>query len=392
VTTTARWGAALALGLGLSAALAGCGRAATPAAAPAAGWVLPPGARVATARTAQRAATYAAVGTVEARTSAQPAAQAGGTVTRVNVNVGARVRAGEVLVELALPEADQGLAAARADVAAADAALAAARQQAAATEAQARLAQATYARFQALRRENSVSPHEFDQAQAAARAAAAQAAGARATVQGAAERAAAARARQQQARIQAGYSAVRAPFAGVVTAKFVQRGDLATPGEPLLALDAAGGWQLAVAVPEGLLGRLRLGEAALVRVDALGAQTLAGRIREIAPSSDPATRAAVVKLALPDAAGLRGGLYGEATLPLAGETAEAALRVPAAAVLRHGELEEMYVLNPAGRAELRLVTLGATGGGEVEVLSGLSAGERFVLNPRILSGDAHASR
>jgi RND family efflux transporter MFP subunit len=385
--------ASAALGAALSGVLAGCGQAAAPPAAPPAGWALPAGARVATAQAATAAAaTYAAVGTVEARTAATLAAQASGTVRVVRVSPGQRVRAGEALVELATPEAAQALAAAQAELAAAGAALQAARQQAQAAAAQARLAQATYARYQALRRENSVSPHEFDQAQAAERSAVATAQAAREAVRGAAARAAAARARRSQAEIQAGYSVVRAPFAAVVTAKLVHPGDLATPGAPLLGLEASGGWQLAVSAPDSVLSGLRLGAAAAVRLDALPGRALSGRIREIAPASDPGARAAVVKLALPDLAGLRSGMYGEAALPLAGAPAAARLRVPATAVLQFGELEEMYVLNPAGRAELRMVTLGAESGGEVEVLSGLNAGERYLLNPGVLAGNAHAQR
>ncbi len=392
MTKTLRLGWTAALGMALSGALAGCGTATQPAAAPAAGWALPAGARVAKEQAETAAATYAAVGTVEARTTATLAAQASGTVRAVRVDVGARVKAGETLVELATPVAEQGLAAARAEVAAAGAALQAAGQQAHAANARARLAQATYERYQTLRRENSVSPHEYEQVQAEARAAAAAAQAAHDAVRGAAERATAARARRAQAEIQAGYSAVGAPFAGVVTAKYVNPGDLAAPGTPLLRLERAGGWQIAVAAPDSVVGRLRLGARAAVRLGAPAGRELAATIREIAPTSDPEARAAVVKLALPDAPGLRSGLYGEAELPLAGAPAAAALRVPAAAVLRFGELEEMYVINAAGRAELRLVTLGTAHGNQVEVLSGLSAGERYLLNPQRLAGDARASR
>ncbi|HUX68635.1 MAG TPA: efflux RND transporter periplasmic adaptor subunit [Terriglobales bacterium] len=370
---------------GLMLAASACAPAAQ-SPAPAAGLPLPPGTPVATAGMTAAAPTYRAVGTVQSRTTAVLAARVSGYVTAVHVKLGDRVRAGQVLVVLATPEAGDQVAQARAGLAAARSQLQAAERQVAAAHAQAQLAASTLRRYQQLQQSDSVSPHEFDQVAAANRSAAADEAAARARQSAAASLVAQAQAALAQARSQAGFATLRAPFAAVVTAKSVAVGDLATPGAPLLSLEAPGQFQLAVSAPDQIVPALRLGLPVEATVASLPGPAFHVRIAEIAPSSDPAARAAIVKVDLPASPGLRSGLYGQVLLPApAGAAPPSALTVPSTAVLQAGELDEMYVLDAGGRAELRLVKTGATAAGQVEILAGLSPGERYAVDAQAVA-------
>jgi len=377
---------------GLALLSAGCG-AAPAALGPAPGLAVPAAAQLATAGAAPSAGGYAAVGTVESRTTVTVSARVAGYVTAVNVATGDRVRAGEVLVTLATPEAAQQVTQARAAVTSATAGLEAAHRQAGAAAAQAALAASTFKRYQQLQQKQAVSPHEFDQVATANQAAAAEQAAARARQQAAASALTEAQSELAQARTRAGYSTLTAPFDGVVTAKPAAVGDLATPGAPLVELAADAGWQLAVSVPNRLLGGLKVGQAVAATLDSLPGPLPGARIREIAPASDPRAHAAIVKVALPAAPGLRAGLYGQVLLPsAAGTPAAPAMTVPETSLVRFGELDELYVVDAGGRAELRLVTVGASASGRAEILSGLNSGERFVVNPAVLAAGPGGNR
>ncbi|MGD0743599.1 MAG: efflux RND transporter periplasmic adaptor subunit [Verrucomicrobiota bacterium] len=170
-----------------------------------------------------------------------------------------------------------------------------------------------------------------------------------------------------------GYTKVAAPFAGVITRKYADVGDLAAPGKPLLEMEDARDLRLETDVPEAVIGRLTLGDKLRVRVSG-ATNELAGVVSEIAPSADPNSRTFLVKLDLPPTSGLRAGQFGRVTVPV-GETS--ALRVPAAAVLQRGEMELVFVvLN--GHAQLRIVKTGKLVGNEVELVSGVDAGEQVV--------------
>jgi RND family efflux transporter MFP subunit len=127
-------------------------------------------------------------------------------------------------------------------------------------------------------------------------------------------------------------------------------------------------------VPEAVVGKLNLGDKLPVRIAALETE-LEGVISEIAPAADPGSRTFLVKLDLPPQPGLRAGQFGRVAMPV-GETA--ALRVPASAVVQRGQMEMVFVVSD-GKAQLRLVKIGKRIGAEVELVSGVSAGEKVVV-------------
>lgn len=184
----------------------------------------------------------------------------------------------------------------------------------------------------------------------------------------------------REAEVMLGYTTVRAPFAGRVSRKIASEGDMAAPGMPLVELEGEGAFQVEAGIPDSLASGLAAD--AVVRVEVPAAQVrFSAPISELAAATDPGARSVTARINLPaDVAGngaLRTGLFARLQVP--GAPARA-LRVPAGAVSLVGQMERVFVANN-GRAELRLVKTGATRDGRVEVLSGLSAGERVVVAP-----------
>ena len=183
-----------------------------------------------------------------------------------------------------------------------------------------------------------------------------------------------ARAEIRTAEIALGDTRIAAPTTGVVVDRRVEPGDLAVPGQLLLLLDDPRAYRLEVEVGESAIGRVRVGQRVPVTLDALG-RTLQGRVAEIIPAADSATRTVTVKLELPADADLRSGLFGRARF-LMGE--RQALTVPLSALVERGQLTGVYVVDPQSVARFRLVTAGERRAGRAEILSGLAAGERVV--------------
>ena len=182
-----------------------------------------------------------------------------------------------------------------------------------------------------------------------------------------------ARAEIRTAEIALGDTRITAPATGVVVDRRVEPGDLAMPGQPLLVLDDPRAYRLEAEVGESVIGRVRVGQRVPVTLDALG-RTLDGRVAEIIPAADPASRTVTVKLELPADADLRSGLFGRARFPM-GE--RQALTVPLSTLVERGQLTGVYVVDPQGVARFRLVTTGERRAGRAEILSGLAAGERI---------------
>lgn len=306
--------------------------------------------------------TVTAVGSVRAAESAQVAAQTSGRVLEVMVHTGDAVRVGETLARI-----DSTLASS--DVARMKATVASARDASAAAAAQAALADSTLQRYKLLRERKSVSPQEYDEVSRHAEAAQAQARAAAAELT-------AAEAAAGSATTMAGYTVVRAPFAGVVTARLADPGSLAAPGVPLVVVDRSGPLQLQVSVDESQIAAVHRGQRLEASLDGESAP-VGATVAEIVPAADTASHSFLVKLALPASSSLRAGIYGSVAIPV-GE--RSAVLIPTASVVHRGSLATAWVVDANGIAALRYLTLGASFGDQVEALSGVSAGERVVLH------------
>lgn len=302
-------------------------------------------------------------GTVHARESAVLSAQVMGRVTSVLVREGDTVQPGQLVVTL---DSVQALS----DVDRSHAAVASSEAEMKAAETDAALAKSTLARYQMLRDRKSVSPQEFDEVERRSESATVR-------VEAAHAHMLAAKSSEAASRESAGYSRLHAPFAGIVTARHVDPGTMATPGMPLLDVDKTGSLQLHIAVDESLLPLLRRGTIVPVTI-AASSQPLNGRITEIVPAADPSSHSFLVKIDLPTTDGLHPGMFGTAGIKTANYSA---LLVPQSAVVNHGSLNSLWILDVNHVASLRYVTVGAKHNAMLEILSGVSSGETFVLSP-----------
>jgi RND family efflux transporter MFP subunit len=341
------------------------------------------GARVKTKVVEARAGTwpliFEAVGTVQAETASTIGAKLLGTVTAVRVQEGDRVRMGDVLVTI--DERQVGAQRQQAEAALAEArqmeqAAGAARDAAAAG---ADLATATYNRYQTLLAQESVSRQEFDDVTARFRQAQASFGQSEDMLKAAVQRVRQAEAALTSARVSAADAAVKAPFDGIVTAKMVDAGDLAAPGRPLLSLEKEGGHRVDIRLPEAYIHAVRPGQTAPIHIGGTLQTPIEGVIDIVAPAADPDSRSVLVKIRLPSRGDLRSGMFARVEI-IVGESQ--LMAIPSSAIVRQGQLTGLFVVAPENTARFRLIRTGRNmGDGMVEVLSGLSDGTRFVVNP-----------
>ncbi len=321
-------------------------------------------ARVVESRRQDVPVTVRASGTIHARESATISPQVSGRIERMLVREGDTVRAGQALVVL-----DAGVLGAAADQA--SAAVKAAQSQQSAARAEANLAASTLERYRQLQAEKSVSAQELDEVSRRAEAA-------NARVEALHAQSEAAQAQEAGARAMLGYTTLRAPFAGVVTARLVDPGSMAAPGVPLLQVDSAGPLQLLATVDESAIGAIHTGMKVQVNVGGAADGGVTGTVAQMAPAADSSSRTFTVKIDLPAAKTLKAGIYGTADFPIG---VRQAVVVPRSGVVQRGSLACAYVLDAQGVAQLRYLTLGRVDVDSVEVLSGIAANERLVDRP-----------
>jgi len=287
------------------------------------------------------ATTFAAEGTVQARHRAEISTRLMARVAEVPAEIGTRIRAGQTLIRLGVED----IAAHRAKAEAAVTAAAAARDEAA------RMA----ARMDTLHAEDAVSRVQRDQARLGRTQAESQLAMAEAAL--------------REVETAAGYARIVAPFDGVVVARSVDPGDLAAPGMPLLVVESTGPREVVLAVSPELAAGLR--DGATVDVTTRDGRRTDGVIRAVAGGADPQTRTVEVRVAVP--ADWPTGVSATALVP---SGSRPAVTIPADAVVRRGQLTGVRVVT-GDAVTLRWIRLGRTVGNQVEVLSGLEAGERI---------------
>lgn len=323
----------------------------------------------------ERPLLYEAVGTVVAGIKTQIGGKLMGTVEEIRVREGDRVKEGDVLVVLDARQVKAELGRAEAGMTEAQKGLAAAlsaREAAAASE---RLALTTHERYVNLKREQSVSKQEFDEVEARYRQSVAALREANARVEAAMARVSQADAGVKTARVGSEDALIRAPHPGVISGKFVAKGDLARPGVQLLTLETTRGFCVDAIVPETYLRFLDPGRKVRVRVPALGDGPQEGTICTLVPGADPSSRSFVLKVNLLSGDPVTSGLFARVEIPI-GVTRQ--ILVPATAVIRNGQLTGLYVVDEKRLVHLRLVRLGKRYGENFEVLSGLRAGEKVV--------------
>ena len=333
---------------------------------------------VAEARVSQQPLIYEAVGTVQARTASTLSSKVMGTVLHIRVKEGDLVKAGEELVVLdsrwittQLRQAEAGLAEARKAETAALAALEAAR-------AHAVQAEKAYERARKLLEGEAATREDFEAAQAAYRSAGAGVSQAEAMVEASRYRVKQARAAVDGARVSRKDTLILSPYDGKVTAKMMDEGDMAAPGAPILALEKTGEYQVDVILPESYIRNVRMGQKVQVGIPSVSDQTFAGTVETIVPQADVKSRTFLLKVKLPEDASLKPGFFARVAIPI-GE--DQLLLVPSSAVVSQGQLRGVYLLNKENIARFRLIRTGRTFGDQIEIVTGLDAGARFLVSP-----------
>ena len=316
---------------------------------------------------------YEATGTVRAHTAAVLSSKVMAYVREVAVQTGDHVRAGQELVTLDAQDLDANVRRAEAAEAEVRSAFPEADNGVAGAKANLDLAQSTFQRMDELAAKKSISRQEFDEASSRLKQARAAYDMARAKRGQLDSRLAEVGQEIRAAKIMRDYTRIAAPFAGIVTAKSVEPGNLAAPGAPLLTIEQEGAYRLEASVDESKTPFVKAGQTVEVQVEALD-RRLAACVSEIVPAVDSASRAYTVKIDLPPLANLRSGMFGRAWFPVG---ARRVMTVPPAAVVTRGQLQSVFVIED-GFARNRLVTTGRRQPEGVEVLSGLSEGERVV--------------
>jgi RND family efflux transporter MFP subunit len=315
--------------------------------------------KVAKVQPAGAAQTLTLPGTLQGYVQAPVAARAGGYLRRWTKDIGSRVQQGELLAEIESPELDQQLSQA----------IAARNQTAASLD----LAKTTLDRWEQLRKRDAVSQQELEERHSAFVQAKANLAGADANVE---------RLRQLEA-----FKRVTAPFAGVITKRNVDIGDLIDSNKPLFLLSQTDPLRVYVSVPQSYAHLVKQGQAAEVTQTELRGRTFKGQVARTASSIDSNTRTMQVEITLPNKDGaLLPGAFVNVELVAAPSNT---LTVPSNALLFRSQGNLVAKVDDRGTVKLQPVRIGRNYGETVEILDGLTGSESLVLNPSdsIAEGD-----
>jgi len=286
------------------------------------------------------ALTFPAEAVVEAVQQSVIAAQMPGRVLEVRADAGKLVKQGDLLMRIDAREAAGGAEAA---------------------EAQYRNAKANYERTRSLVQQKFLSPSALDKAKSDFDAAAAN---------------------RGSAAASQSHALIVAPISGVVARRHLELGEMAAPGKPLFTLYAPGSLRVKASVPQYRLPEMRSVKTAKIEFPELGKWVDAVEVT-VLPTVDAGTKTAEVRVGLPATpemlVAVTPGMFARVHF-VVGEAKKMA--VPARAVVRRGEVTAVYVQAADGRLSLRQLRLGeAVGAGEIEVLAGLTAGEKVVTDP-----------
>ena len=295
---------------------------------------------------------FNASGMIQAEQLATISTRAMGYVSKVNVKLGDKVQKGQLLLKINSAELEAKMAQANAGLAQA--------------ETQLEIAEKDYNRYVKLYEQKSASEKELENM----------------TMQYEMAKAQYEQAKQMQNEIDANlaYSNIRAPFSGVITAKSIEEGDLANPGQMLLQLEAPGKFIATAMVPETEIANVAKGDSVRVILKSTGA-LLDGRISEVSRSSLSSGGQYLVKIALTydKDKNLYSGMFTTTIFEVDREQM-APILVEKSALIHRGELNGIYTVSSSNTAILRWVKLGLTHDDKVEVLSGLKEGEKYILS------------
>jgi RND family efflux transporter MFP subunit len=316
-------------------------------------------------------------------------AKVAGYIRQIYVDVGDRVKEGQTIAVLEVPELAAQLTGAEAAVRAAQEQVRKAQGDLQRAKSAHAAAHSAYVRLKqaADSRAGLVAQQEVDDSEAKDLETEGQAASAEAEIAGAKQQLEMAEANQKQYAAMTGYTRIVAPFAGVITNRYADTGALVAAGTssstqaiPVVRLAETSKLRLVLSIPESVAGQIHLGDPVKVRVQALD-QEIEGRVARFADSLDRQTRTMETEIDFDNRSGrLIPGMYTEARLSL--REKKGALTIPLEAISRNGEEATVLAVNADNIVEERKVRLGLEDSTRVEVLSGLQEGERVIIGNR----------
>jgi len=273
------------------------------------------------------------MGTVQAAERASIAAKISGNITDILVSPGSRVKQGDLLISISAGEISAKL-----------------------LQVQAQLDQATrnLTREQNLLKKNAATVEKVRTLE---------------------ETRKIAEAAYKEARTMLSYTSIKAPFDGIITKKHANVGDLAIPGSPLLQLESESHLQIVTHIPESLVLEVSIGDRLPVFIPAAEREII-GVVQEVAPSADPRSRTAPVKLTITAESKIRSGQFARVRLP---GTRGTAILLPESAIHQFGQMERVFIVNE-NQVQLRLVKSGLKLGNRIEILAGIEAGDQVVVS------------
>lgn len=291
-------------------------------------------------------------GTVQAVNSANLSTRMMGFVTSTPVNVGDNVKKGQLLVAINNSDLQAKLSQVNAGILEATAAFT--------------NAEKDYNRYKNLLAENSASQKEFDDITAHYNMAKA--------------RLESAKQMKNEVEAQFAYANIRAPFDGVITGKFIKNGDMANPGMPLISMEAPGRFEVITMVPETEISRIKSNTPVQVMVKSIN-KIVNGNVAEISSSAKNTGGQYLAKIALDKTEEpILSGMFVTVQFPVEFKDQSEIVLIPLDAIVEKGQLKGIYTVSESNTALLRWLRLGKTFGNQVEVLSGLSSDETYIVS------------
>lgn len=291
-------------------------------------------------------------GKIQSTNSADLSTRIMGYVSKVYVNVGDKVKKGQLILSINSSDLQAKKAQVEASVAEAQAAF--------------NNSEKDYNRFKNLYAQNSATPKEMDDMTA--------------RFEMAKARLEAAKQMRNEVNAQFAYSNITAPFSGVVTSKMIESGDMANPGMPLITIETPGAFEVIAMVPETEISEIVTGAEVDVLVKAIHT-SLKGTVSEVSTSAKHTGGQYLVKIALNKTEdNILSGMFVTVQFPVERQAQNTMVLIPTEAIVTQGQLSGVYTISQSNTAMLRWLRLGRQYGDLVEVLSGLSANESYIIS------------
>lgn len=291
-------------------------------------------------------------GTIQAENSANISTRMMGYVKKVNVKVGSKVRKGQLLVAISNADLQAKLAQVNANVNKAQVSVQSAKKD--------------FSRFTTLFAQESVSQKEMDDMTM--------------HYEMAKSGLEAANQMKNEVNAQFAYTNLKAPFSGVVTGKFVEIGDMANPGVPLISIESPNNFEVIAMVPESEISKIKNDDKVTILIKSLN-ETITGKVSEIGVSAKNTGGQYLVKISIDKSkVKLFSGMFTtvQFTIKNNDKVKSNKVLIPIKSLVEKGSLKGIYTVSEQNTALLRWLRLGKTYGDKIEVLSGLTFGETYI--------------